>query len=518
MRTGALAATALLVATAVSACNGDGTDASASDPIARLAAQKIAWKACAAPTPLQGGRGRPAPMADGTRWECGTMSVPLDWVNPDGKLIRLALIRARAKDADQRIGSLVFNFGGPGGSGVTTLPLAAKDQYKKLHERYDLVSFDPRGVGASAPVHCLGDKARDLMSATTDGTPDNAEEMALALAANAASVKACRKNSGDVLPHVDTASAARDMDLLRQVLGDDKLHYFGTSYGTELGAVYAHLFPKNVGRAVLDAVMDPTQGPEERLQVKVKSFQVAFEHFMTACAKTDGDSCPTGPDPKRGTEKITDLLERLDSKPLPTKSGRELTQEHARGAIGIAMFSKDFWAPLKKGLLEAQEHGTGNILLALSDMGAGRSPQGHYSNMGDANTAVLCADEKQRLPDAYAKSKVPEYRAVSPVFGESMAWSLSMCTGWPVEGKWEHPPVSAKGSAPIVLVGTTSDPATPFEGTRHMAEALGKDVAVTITNKGDGHGGYGKGKCVTKAVDTYLLDGTLPKEGTVCER
>ncbi|MET8679189.1 alpha/beta hydrolase [Streptomyces sp. NPDC004647] len=507
---GALAAAALLISAGATAC-GDGDQAETGP----LNAQKLSWNDCPAPSAAQGaGEGEPAPLPDGTEWQCSTLKVPLDWSKPDGERIDLALIRAKAKDQDRRIGSLVFNFGGPGGSGVATLPPAAKEDYTTLHTRYDLVSFDPRGVGNSEGVRCLDDKAQDAASAT-DSTPDNAAEEKASLALTEKTAAACEKNSGTVLPHVDTADAARDMDLMRQVLGDDKLHYFGISYGTELGAVYAHLFPQKVGRAVFDAVVDPTHDPEQSSLGQAKGFQLALDNFLKDCAK-DGGSCPTGADPAQGGKRITELLARLDAKPLPTTDGRQLTQTRALNGIAQALYSKDYWSYLKQGLEEAQQLGTGNFLLALSDAMTGRDQEGHYSNLQSANTAIACADAKQRYTAADVRAKLPTFRQASPVFGEFLAWGMLQCTGWPVEGQSDILDVAAKGSAPIVIVGNTGDPATPYEGARRMADGLGKGVGIEVTNKGQGHGSYGTGACVTNAVNAYLLNGKVPPNGKVC--
>ncbi|GAA2911655.1 hypothetical protein GCM10020221_04250 [Streptomyces thioluteus] len=283
----ASAALALVLAAACGPGGGGRDDDSGKDG-SRAAASRIDWKPCAAPTAAQGGG-----KAPGAGWECASLPVPLDYAQPDGKTIDLALIRARATDEKHRIGSLVFNFGGPGGSGVATLPSFAKS-YADLRKRYDLVSFDPRGVGESAGVRCLSDKELDAAD-RTDATPDDEAELAAAVTLNRRFAQACGKNSGPALAHVDTLSAARDMDRLRAALGDDKLRYFGISYGTELGAVYAHLFPKNVGRAVLDAVVDPRQDPAQGSLAQAKGFQLALGDFLKDC----GANCPS-PEPDHG--------------------------------------------------------------------------------------------------------------------------------------------------------------------------------------------------------------------------
>ncbi|MEV0262662.1 alpha/beta hydrolase [Streptomyces sp. NPDC050617] len=523
-----LAATALAVALAATACSsgddskaaGDKKPGSPSEAAPTggpgPGAQKLSWHGCSAPTTAQGGSGKaPAPLGDGTRWECSTLKVPLDYAKPSGDTIDLALIRAKARGGADRIGSLVFNFGGPGGSGVATLPGFARD-YEALRARYDLVSFDPRGVGASSGVRCLSDKEIDE-SDKVDSTPDDDDELKAALAANKAYVDACRKNSGKLLGHVDTTSAARDLDVMRQALGDDKLHYFGISYGTELGAVYAHLFPKRVGHAVLDAVVDPTQDPLQGDLNQAKGFQRALEDYMRDCAENT-TGCPTGNGgPQEGTRRITALLKKLDSEPLPTRDGRKLTQDQAVNGIASALYSKETWQYLTRGLQEATTLGSGNYLQLLSDSLSGRDQNGHYSNLQAANRAITCADAQQRYDGNDVQAWLAKFRKASSVFGESSAWSLLSCAGWPVEGRWKVPDVRAAGAAPIVVVGNTGDPATPYEGARRMARELGEGVGVEVTYKGEGHGAYNSGNgCMTRTVNGYLLDSKVPENGKTC--
>ncbi|MEU9115128.1 alpha/beta hydrolase [Streptomyces sp. NPDC048483] len=528
VRAGALSAAAVVIATAVVGCDGNSpskssrpsNDASSSSSArsgpatsalpASLTGQKLRWTTCAAPTPAQGGG-----KAPGGAWECATLKAPLDYAKPGGETIDLALIRAKAKDQGTRIGSLIFNFGGPGGSGITGLPGLAKD-YDTLRSRYDLVSFDPRGVGGSAGVTCLSDKETDA-SAAIDGSPDDASELKAAADANKRYIESCKRNSGTTLPHVDTVSAARDMDLMRAVLGDRKLNYFGISYGTKLGGVYAHLFPKNVGRAVLDAVVDPTEDPLQGAIGQAKGFQLALNNYMKDCAATKGSACPTGGGGDEGSQKLAALLKKLDQHPLPTEGGRKLTQDLALTGVVAALYDKESWEPLTMALTEATTRGQGNVLLALADSYNGRDEQGRYHNTAAANRAISCVDDKRRYTVADVKAKMPEFRKASPVFGESMAWGMTGCTGWPVAGKTDRTEVGAKGSAPIVVIGNTGDPATPYEGARKMAGELGDGVGIELTLKGEGHGGYNSGNpCLKKAVDGYLLDGKVPAAGTTC--
>ncbi|MCX4577356.1 alpha/beta hydrolase [Streptomyces sp. NBC_01571] len=506
-RAAALTVTAVLLSCVLTGCSEGPKDGD-------LTAQQLNWQDCPAPSESEGGGDAPSPLPGGAQWQCATMKAPLDWSAPKGDTIGIALIRARASgDPDKRIGSLVFNFGGPGGSGVTTLPAFGGD-YAKLRTRYDLVSFDPRGVGRSDGVECEDDSQLDSYF-QQDAIPDDDTQRKALLDNTKAFNAACEKNSGRTIPHVRTTDAARDMDLMRQVLGDDKLHYFGISYGTELGGVYAHLFPKKVGRAVFDGVVDPTQDPEQSALGQARGFQLALDNFAEDCT-SKADPCPIGDTPHDVKDRIAKLLTDLESKPIPGIFPRELTQTAATNGIAQALYSKDFWEYLTEGLDQAY-NGDGKELMVLSDSMNGRSEDGQYSNLTAANVSINCADEKPRYTAADVEAKLPEFRAASPLFGAYLAWGMLSCTDWAVPGAADHPDVGAAGAAPILVVGNTGDPATPYEGAKKMAEALGKGVGVELTYKGQGHGAYDSGnKCVHNAVDGYLLDGAVPPAGTVC--
>ncbi|MET8683465.1 alpha/beta hydrolase [Streptomyces sp. NPDC004732] len=508
-RATALAAATLLLSATLAGCGGSD-DSKDED----LSAQKLSWKDCPAPDAAEGGGDAPSPLPGGAEWQCATMKAPLDWSKPKGDTVDIALIKAATSgDKGDRIGSLVFNFGGPGGSGVTTLPAFGED-YAKLRTRYDLVSFDPRGVGRSAGIKCEDDSDLDTYF-QQDSTPDDDAEQKKLLDNVRGFNNGCDKNAGKTLPHVRTTDAARDMDLMRQVLGDDKLHYFGISYGTELGGVYAHLFPKKVGRAVFDAVVDPTETAEQGSLGQAKGFQLALDNFAKDCTSQLAD-CPVGDTEQDVKDRIAKLLEDLDSKPIRGLPPRELTQTAATNGIAQSLYSKDFWPYLTQGLEEAYD-GDGKILMALSDSMNGRNEDGEYSNIQSANVSINCADDKARYDAEFVEKRLPEFRKASPLFGDYLAWGMVGCTDWAVQGQADHPDVSAEGAPPIVVIGNTGDPATPYEGARKMADELGKGVGVELTYKGQGHGAYdSKNKCVRGAVDGYLLAGTTPKAGTVC--
>jgi pimeloyl-ACP methyl ester carboxylesterase len=473
-----------------------GTAGQALAPPPSLTGQTVHWGSC------KGGDGRAAP---GPGWQCGTMKAPLDYAKPAGKTIDIALIRQKSTGRDARIGSLVFNFGGPGGSGVSLLPSFA-DLYGTLRDRYDLVSFDPRGVAASEGVRCRSDKQLQAAE-SVDLTPDTPAEKKAYFKEAADFGAGCARAAGPLLSHLSTADTARDMDLLRQVLGDSRLYYFGISYGTELGGVYAHLFPGNAGRLVLDAVVDPTADSMAQEKNQTLGFQRALDNYLKS----------TGQDPRQGTQQIAALLKRLDAKPLPAAGSRKLTQSLAIAGITVTLYSRRTWPELTQGL-RAAEDGDGTQLLRLADSYNERSPAGHYGTQSHAQRAISCRDSKQRPTPAQAEKELSEFRAISPVFGELLAWdSAGWCHDWPVPGLDDTPDVSAAGAPPVLVVGNTGDPATPYEGARKMADELGKGVGVELTWKGQGHGAYGSGSsCVDSTVNTYLLDGRAPQDGKVC--
>ncbi|MBA0051450.1 alpha/beta hydrolase [Streptomyces sp. AJS327] len=477
--------------------------------------RRIAWRSCPAPSSKQfaGGR-RPAKLADGTSWQCGTLRVPLDHSQPKGATIGLAVIRAQApakvRGTDAHQGSLVFNFGGPGGSGAATLPLAA-DSFEALRAGYDLVSFDPRGVGESSGLRCLDDRAMDRQ-ATVDASPDSAAEERALLRSAQRRAAACEKRAGARLPHLTTENTARDMDALRGALGEERLHYFGMSYGTKLGAVYAGLFPKRVGRVVLDAPVDPGNSVRASALGQAKGFQLAWENFLRDCGGRD--SCPVPAEPGPGSARLATLLREADTKPLPTASGRKLTEEHLLTGVAAALYSQKTWSLLRTALRQAGD-GRGDLLLALADSYTGRDQKGRYTSQRDANLAISCADSASRASVREVRAWEPEFRKASRVFGPQLVWGLTGCEGWPARGERDTTELAAKPGAPIVVLATRGDPATPYEGARGLTKRLGDGRLLTY--EGEGHGAYeGGDRCVRSAVDRYLLRGRAPEDGERC--
>ncbi|MHC5905544.1 alpha/beta hydrolase [Streptomyces sp. S6] len=452
-------------------------------PAALTTGQHLTWSRCTSPPTARRG------------YDCATMKTPLDHRKPDGRTIGVALIRHKATGPNaRRIGSLVLNFGGPGVSGVLGLP-ARLNQYKPLLDRYDLVSFDPRGVGATIPVRC---------GKTPDDTGYDGAD-------------ACAEHSGAILPYVGTSHTARDLDLMRYLLGDERLHYFGVSYGTALGAVYAHLYPSHVGRLVLEASVDPTEDLVERKVSQVKAVQAAFDRFAAHCADRI-PHCPTGDGPEEAARRMARLADRLAKKPAPAGAGRTLDADALASAVDDRLtLGTDGWAPLAKALTALIDHNDGRPLSeGADDTGsADRAPSLDESSRA-ALVAITCADSDLRPGFEGLDKAAARVKAASPVFGAAWSTGVYLCYGWPFGGERARPQVNADGAAPVLVVGGTGDPRTPYPGAGHMARALGDGVGVLLTAEEEGHGTYPQNRCVTKAVDTYLRTGRTPAAGTVC--
>ncbi|GAA2382698.1 alpha/beta hydrolase [Streptomyces glaucosporus] len=461
--------------------------------------QKLTWKDCGVPG-----------------FQCGRLRVPLDYAAPDrDEDLHLAVTRKRASGPGGRLGSLHVNPGGPGSSAVEYVQLSAGVGYPApVRARYDIVGMDPRGVGRSEPIECLSDKEMDSYT-RTDVTPDDQGEIKKLTTAFEEFAKGCEKRAGELLGHVSTVEAARDMDVLREVLGDDRLTYVGASYGTYLGATYAGLFPSRVGRLVLDGAMDPSLTSEQLNREQTEGFDTAFTAFAEDCVERR--DCPLGTEnAKDAGRRLGDFLERLDTRPLKTGQPRELTE--SLGTVGVlnAMYTEYYWPKLRSALTAAMEDGDGAELLSLADDYYQRDANGSYGNIMYANAAVNCLDLPAPFEGpAEAKRAVADFRRASPVFGRNFAWAALNCTYWQQEPTGEPRRIEAKGAAPILVVGTTRDPATPYKWSEGLAAQLSS--ATLLTYDGDGHTAYVRGSdCIDSAVNGYLLRGVVPKDGTKC--
>ncbi|SEL39923.1 alpha/beta hydrolase [Streptacidiphilus jiangxiensis] len=465
--------------------------------------QKLSWQAC------------------DSGFQCTTFKVPLDYDHPGaagGGDLTLSVVRKQATGQGvPRLGSLLVNPGGPGGSAVDYAEYAAMTYPSVVRAAYDIVGVDPRGVARSAPVQCLTDAQMDAYTAV-DTTPTDQSGVDALVAADKSFAQGCQKHSGQLLSHVSTVDSARDMDVLRALLGDEKLHYLGKSYGTFLGATYAGLFPTRVGTMVLDGAMNPSLNAQELNAQQAGGFQVAFDAFAADCVKRPGCALGNGSVPQADA-KLDAFFKSLDANPLPTGDPRKLVEALGMTGVISAMYDPEQWPDLRLALADAINNGNGKELLALSDNYYERDPTGHYANLMYANAAVNCLD----LPTAatgpdQVRQQLPAYEKSSPQFGASLAWGGLTCAYWPVAATGSPHVIPAKGAAPILVVGTTRDPATPYAWAQGLAAQL--DTGTLLTFVGDGHTAYarnpGGSACIDEAVNRYLLQGTVPPKGTVC--
>ncbi len=452
--------------------------------------------------------------------ECTNLIVPLDYADPGGPTISLAVIRAAATGTSA--GAVQINPGGPGASSLTTVAaIAAQGSAAELQKTYDLVGFDTRGVGASRPqVQCLTDAQTDAARAANDRTT-TPEGIAAIDASVTEFVDACVANTGrdagidgtTFLENIGTASTVKDMDVLRSALGEEKLTYLGFSYGTLLGSVYAGEFPGDVRAMVLDGAVDPNADPDQELIDQNAGFQGAFEAFAAWCAQQA--SCPLSGDPQQATADFQALTRPLLDTPLELKDGRVLTFDDATTGLASALYSQQLWPTLRTALINLAG-GDGFLLMALADQYLDRDSEGHYSTSQNVFTAVRCVDSPRRPADDTDTTVVEKATAAAPVFdsGDPIVATADTCSRWPGTTTLDADVTAAPDLPTLVVISTTGDPATPYAAGEQLAKLLN---ARLITVEGDQHTAYLGGiACVDDAVDAYLTDLTLPREGLVC--
>lgn len=492
-----------LLATAACSTNGSATEPAASVPAGspagteRFYQQKLNWGEC----------------DDG--FECADVKVPLDYAKPTAGEMKIAIIRMRARRNSQRIGSLLVNPGGPGASGNQFLRQTAQLFGGDLRDRFDLVGFDPRGVSDSDPVRCLDGKRLDQFFAT-DSSPDDKTEVTGIATVSRGFADGCKSQSGRELPHVGTPSAARDMDVIRAVLGDKKLTYYGASYGTYLGATYAELFPKNVRALALDGAIDPKLSATQISIEQAKGFETALRSFAKQCVTLV--ACPLGKgSADDAVKRVGALIDRADRRPLDSSlgDGRKVTQSWTVLGIATALYTTEYWGVLRGALDQAIKNNDGTMLLRLADAMVERQSDGRYSNQMEANLAVNCVDKPYPATTAAFEKDATAADKVAPRFGAFVVWGSLPCAYWPVKTTDQPKALTAKGSSPILVIGTKRDPATPYAWSTALAKEL--SAGVLLTFDGDGHTAYlQQNQCVVQAVDKYLVDAKPPKNGTVC--
>lgn len=460
--------------------------------------QQLDWTACEG--------------ADEGSYYCTTVTAPLDWSAPDAGELELAVI-VRIGDSGESTASLLTNPGGPGASGYDLVADSAVFAVgEKLAEAYDVVGFDPRGVGRSTAVTCLDADGMDAYLFDIPADPRGSDGWTDELTQrNEEFAAACEAGSHGILPLITTVNAAHDMDLLRAVLGDDELTYLGYSYGTFLGATYAQLFPDRVGRLVLDGAIDPSVSGLEVGTTQAIGFESALRAYMADCL-TDRE-CPFRGTVDDAMADLGTLLASVDRTPLRNDDGRMLGADSLMTGIVAALYSQDSWTYLTQALAQALS-GDPEFAFFLADFYYNRSESGYDDNSTEAFRAYNCMDypaetnaAAEDAADALIAEKAP---TIAPY------WTgVDACEVWPYPPTGTRGEIAAEGAAPIVVVGTTNDPATPYEWSVSLAEQLASGVLVT--REGEGHTGFNKGSdCVDDAVETYLLEGTVPTDGLVC--
>lgn len=466
----------------------------ATSAVALPAVTPVSWKPCSG--------------IDGpTGYECASLTVPLDYSNPTGQTISLALDRKPAAGA--KIGSLITNPGGPGASGVDALDYLASLFPQSVLDRFDIVGFDPRGVGRSAPVRCETGPQLDQFI-HLNPAPTTAAGFQTLVAGAKTFDQNCQAKSGAELPFVGTVNAARDMDEIRAAVGDPKLNFVGFSYGTFLGATYADLFPTHIRTMVLDGALDPALGPIATNIEQAAGFDSELNAFFTFCAGSAACPWKPGGDMRAAYEAI---IAHISAHPLPTGTGRTLGPGEAFFGVAQELYDQSTWPGLASGLAAAQA-GDGSELLQDSDEYTMRGPNGVYSNALEANNAISCVDQSWPRDPAVLEQNATLAKQRAPEFGVADLYGALPCTGWPAPPTSQPHPIVAPGSPPIVVVGSTGDPATPYSDAQGLAKELKNGVL--LTRVGDGHTGYRSSLCVRNSVDAYLLQLTVPAAGTRC--
>jgi len=483
-----------VVAAALSGCSSPTAKGSSGGSAA--VASPIRWRSCS---------GHPG-------WQCGTLVVPLDYAHP-GRSISIAVNRHPATAPGRRIGSLVVNPGGPGVSGVQFAYEAVGGLLDPaLVQDFDVVGFDPRGVGASTPIECADGPTLDRINHLDPDPRTPAEEAAL-LAGAKELADSCEQRSGALLPFVATVDVARDMDALRAALGDTKLTYLGFSYGTLLGATYASLFPTRIRALALDGALDPAVDEGTMSVEQGVAFELSLNTFLRQCTKS---ACAFQTDGAPTLRAAFDaLMAHIAADPLPDDLGGKggaaggptsVGPDEALIAILADLYEPTEW-PVLAAELAAAQNGDGSLMRDAFDDYVGRQPDGTYSNEEVANVAINCVDQ-QTPTVARLEALAVTARRLAPYFGGPIVWSAANCLSWPVPPVTRTGPLHAPGAPPILIVGSSGDPVTPLAWAKGLASELGSGVLVTRT--GAGHTGYPSSACVRRAVDTYLTTLALP--------
>jgi len=465
---------------------------------------------------------------DDATFSCAVISVPLDYANPKGETISIAM-KKRAATGGHSQGALFINPGGPGDSGVSFAERAGNAFSPDLLSAYDIIGFDPRGVGSSTAITCSSDDDSSSSPAepSATGTPSAGSTLSAGTASGGESYEewaestrqsfqelteqcASHTEPAALLDHVDTVSAARDLDILRALAGQEKLNYLGFSYGTYLASVYAETFPGNTGRMVLDGAIDPSLSLAEQGLGQAKGFEQALRTYVDYCQNSTG--CPLSGGTDAGVQQIRDLITSANSTPLATGDpNRTVTGADIVTALSEYLYTTEQnWEPLNKALDQAINHRDGSAFVASEEQDTSSKDDG-----GGAFQAVTCLDYPVEGDKTTWAAQYEQAKREAPVFADSAVGMDLVCSVWGHNGTRKPTQIHARGAAPILVVGTTGDPATPYAWSKSLAEQL--DSGQLLTWEGNGHTAYGgDASCVNDAVDAYLISGTMPKKGLTC--
>ena len=452
--------------------------------------------------------------------QCARLTVPLDYAKSAADTITLGLLRVKASGPGQRIGSLIVNPGGPGASGMEAAAgLSGRIAGTALGKRFDLVGFDPRGVGASQPeVVCLTDAERDADRADDSEVDPSPQGVAKTEGEEKDYAVKCDQRTDkhdEMLANIGTRDVVKDMDVLRSVLGDRKLTYLGYSYGTRIGSTYAEAFPANVRAMVLDGAVDPEQGPLDSLIAQGQGFGKAFDEFTKWCALRQ--DCALGNDPAAATANYRTLVNPLIDFHVEVGDGRKLSYGDATIGTVQALYQQELWEPLNSGLNELKQQ-RGATLMQLADLYNERGSDGHYGTTQDVFNAVRCVDDPRVTDPAAILQAQQEYMKVAPFLddGRQASAARDACAFWPVPNTGEPHQPKVDGLPPTLTISTTNDPATPYQAGINLAKAMKGSL---LTFEGTQHTVFLQGvACVDNAGTDYLLDGKLPAEGTRCTK
>ena len=507
-------------------CGATGGMEKVSEKTAQASASTTAAAATtsaeATAAPGSGGATSTAGSSEGTddaTFSCAVVTVPLDYAKPQGETISIA-VKKRAATGDHPQGALFINPGGPGDSGVAFAEQAGTSFAPELLSAYDVIGFDPRGVGSSTAITC-----------TTDDDSANTAEPSPTASAGAASgtgsfeewseatqqsfqelADQCAANTkpAALLDHVDTVSAARDLDILRALAGQEKLNYLGFSYGTYLASVYAETFPGNTGRMVLDGAIDPSLSLAEQGLGQATGFEQALRTYVDYCQSSTG--CPLSGGTDAGVQQVRNLITSANSSPLATSDpNRTVAGSDIVTALSEYLYTTEqAWAPLTSALDQAINHRDGSLLAAQEDQAAASK-----DDSGGAFQAVTCLDYPVEGDKTTWAAQYEQAKREAPIFGNTAVGMDLVCSVWGHNGTRKPTQIHARGAAPILVVGTTGDPATPYAWSKSLAEQL--DSGQLLTWEGNGHTAYGgDASCVNDAIDAYLISATMPKKGLTC--